>query len=243
MQFSKLNVISLASLFIVTMLTIFIGTEFWLRFFWCASLVLFYCIYCQYAPKRERMMELLFLFLFLGNFFTIFYETWYFEELALLSFSGAYASLFMFLYKHRGAHSIDKSFKPFFIGAFVINIILVVSLLYLFSDYFENIFLLPVFIIYFIVLIGLLGVSFLHFNSVATKNSFYLLLFVMSLALSDVLRFIDYYYYPSVTVKVCALFAFSFGFLMGYKRMTKVYKRKTKKNFVDFHDVIGVLDK
>ena len=244
MQFSKLNIFFLAALFVVTLATVFIADEFWLRFFWCASIVLFYAIYCQYVPKKQSMLELMFLFMFLGNFFTLFYESWYFPELALMSFSSAYASLFLFLYKKRGSHSLDKSLKPFFIGAFVINLILVGALLTTFSAYFENMLLLPVFIVYFLVLISLLGISFLHFNSVATQNSFYLLMFVLCIALSDVLRFLDYYYYPSVVIKVIALLSFSFGFFMGFKRMTAVFKRKEKSSaYESLYDVIGALDK
>ncbi len=226
MNLKKYNYLFLGLLFTVTILAAILDGGFWLHFFWALSMILFYGIYSQYSRDTKWSSELMFLFFFSGNVFAIFYESWYFSELTLLSFCGAYASLIAYLYKRKGANSIDSSFKPYFIGAFLINALLVVALLVILSKYFESSLLLPIFIIYFLLILSLIGLAFLHFNSVASLNSLFLLGFVLSIVLADLLRFIDQYYYSSVFVKICAVVIYSFGYLLAYARLTYLAKEK-----------------
>ena len=174
-------------------------------------------------------MELLFLLSLIGNIFTLFHDQWYFSELALLSFSGAYAALLVYLYNRRGTHNLDKSFRPFFIGAFIINLILVILMLTEFSIYFDNPLMLPIFIIYFILTLALAGMAFLHFNSVATSQSLHLLGFIVGIIMADVLRFLDHYYYNSASLQLGALFLYSGGYYLAYRRMVIYAEHKTRK--------------
>lgn len=233
MNLKKYNYLFLGLLFVVTILAAILDGGFWLRFFWALSMILFYGIYSQYSRDTKWSSELMFLFFFLGNVFSIFYETWYFSELTLLSFCGAYASLIAYLYKRKGAHSIDNNFKPYFIGAFLVNAFLVVALLVILSKYFESTLILPMFIMYFLLTLSLIGLAFLHFNSVASLNSLYLLGFVLGIAFADILRFVDQYYYSTITIKIIAVVTYSFGYFLAYKRLTILAEEK-KASYVAF---------
>lgn len=233
MKLKKYNYLFLGLLFTVTILAAILDGGFWLRFFWALSMILFYGIYSQYSKDTKWSSELMFLFFFLGNVFAIFFDTWYFSELTLLCFCGAYASLIAYLYKRKGANSIDRNFKPYFIGAFFINAFLVVALLVILSQYFESSLLLPIFIMYFLLILSLIGLALLHFNSVASLNSLFLLGFVLAIVLADIFRFVDQYYYSSVYVKISAVVVYSFGYLLAYSRLTILAKEK-KESYISF---------
>ena len=67
----------------------------------------------------------------------------------------------------------------------------------------------------------------------ASLNSLFLLGFVLSIVLADLLRFIDQYYYSSVYVKICAVVIYSFGYLLAYARLTFLAKEK-KESYISF---------
>ena len=229
---TKINYGSLALLFGITLFAIIVGNDFWARFFWGLSIVLFYGIYSQYSFRwSESPLEYMFLFFLIGNIFALFYELSYFSELTLLCWSAGYISLLLYLYKHRSINKADTVFKTFFIGVFIVTFIIVALVLTAFSTYFESIWTLPILMLYFILLSALCAIAFFHFNAVGSTGSLYLLGFILFIALADVLRFLDYYYYETKLIKVLALIIYSSGYLFGYLRMTRNKKtRVTNKD-------------